>query len=225
MGEGDHSRGITLKGGASDARAAVSSRDRGGVESQGISLPGNLRPEAIAYLLVDCSTSMASGNKIDQAKNGAKEFAEDAKTKGYDVGLIKFSNIVTHVCEPQSDVSSLSRCLNELVAMGSTNMAGALSLAFEKLKNEKGRKVAVLITDGEPTEGEPDPKEAAIRVALKMKDYGIDLITIGTDDADEGFLKRLATRTNLSVMVKREQLQRGISSAAGLLPGSSKRTP
>ena len=49
------------------------------------------RSSKIVYLLIDCSGSMAEGNKIEQAKKGAIGFAEEAQRKEYAVGLIQFS--------------------------------------------------------------------------------------------------------------------------------------
>jgi hypothetical protein len=46
---------------------------------------------------------------------------------------------------------------------------------------------------------------------------GIDIITIGTDDADRRFLNKLASATELSMKVSEDAFQQTIVSAANLL--------
>lgn len=56
-------------------------------------------------------------------------------------------------------------------------------------------------------------------ISTDMAD-GIDIISIGTDDADREFLERLATRSDLSVIVPSDTLGQGIASSARMLPGT-----
>ena len=64
----------------------------------------------------------------------------------------------------------------------------------------------------------PCGEETDRRTARQTKDNEIDIITIGTNDADEDFLKKLASRTDLSVMVAKTQLEQGINSTVKMLP-------
>ncbi len=174
-------------------------------------------PKGSAYLALDCSGSM-EGEKITQARRGALDFARGARAKGYAVGLIAFSDEAIHICEPQADIARLSAYLETVRAGSATNMAEALSVALQKLKGKTGNRAVVLVTDGQPNRGEPDPVEATFRAARALKDAGIEIITIGTDDADAAFLKQIATSSGLSVMVEREELGRGIGDATAMLP-------
>lgn len=169
--------------------------------------------EASVYLVVDCSGSMA-GQKLTQAKKGAVDFAEDARRKGYSVGLIRFSSIATHLCEPQGQISVLNRYLRAMDANGSTNMTDAILLALQNLRDRKEHRAMVVVTDGMP-----DSPSTALESARQAKANGIDILTIGTDDADRDFLAKLASRTGLAVKVAREQLGQGIASMAKMLPG------
>ena len=164
------------------------------------------------YLLVDCSGSM-SGDKINQAKRGALSFAKDALAKGYQTGLIKFESSATHLCDPRPDISILERRLQEIGLGGSTDMTGALLLATEKLLDKRGFLVTVIATDGMP-----DNKSTTLEAAQQAKKNRIDIIAIGTDDADQDFLKKIASRSELGVKVSREQFEKGITSAARSLP-------
>ncbi len=164
------------------------------------------------YLVIDCSSSMA-GQKIAQAKEGALNFAQEALTRRYAIGLISFSSIATHICEPREEVSHVQRHLPGLEPDGSTNMARAVELATVKLEGKPGPLAMVVITDGMP-----DHEGAALGAARDAKRLGIDIITVGTDDADRNFLQKLASRDDLVVVVTPEALGKSITSAAEMLP-------
>lgn len=168
------------------------------------------------YLVIDCSSSMG-GTKLVEAKKGAMEFAKDALTKGYTVGLIQFASVAEHICEPEAKIPALHPRIEKLTAGGSTNMTDGIQLAMNKLITRKGLKAMVVVTDGQP-----DDKNSALDVACQAKEKGIDIIAIGTDDADRDFLGKLASRIDLAVMVSRDQLGQGIASAAKMLRGTSK---
>lgn len=167
----------------------------------------------IVYLLVDCSGSMAEGNKIEQAKKGAIGFAEEAQRKEYSVGLIQFASHAEHVLEPQNELTSLNANVEKLSANGSTNMAAAIQIARDKLLDKAGEKVICIVTDGMP-----DDKKTTLEAANEIRIQGVEIMTIGTDDADKEFLEELATRKELSLKVLRDQLERGIVSMAKMLP-------
>jgi len=166
----------------------------------------------IVYLVVDCSGSM-EGYKMDQAKQGILEFAQDAIKKDYPVGLIKFSSTATHLCEPKSNVEDLSAYLDDMDANGSTNMAAAIAMANEHLNDTRYTRVMVIVTDGRP-----DRTQFALQAGQIAKNEGIDIITIGTDDADVSFLKKLATNEDFGSKVSSEQFAKAIGSAHLLLP-------
>ncbi len=168
---------------------------------------------AFAYLVIDCSGSM-SGNKLDQAKKGTIEFAEDAMKKGYSIGLIKFDSSATLLCESQGEIKNLHHYIAELVAGGTTNMAQGIQLAMKSLSFKNSVQAMVVVTDGMPD----DPK-ATLDAVQQAKELGIDVIAIGTDDADKDFLKKLASRDELSIKVSRDRFGQSIASASKMLPG------
>lgn len=167
------------------------------------------------YLLVDRSASMA-GNKIKQAKSGALNFAKDSLTKNYYTGLIQFDSSAKLVCEPYSSLSLLEKGLMRLEVGDTTHMAKAINLAHGMLKDIPGNRVMVIVTDGTPN-GPGDPL-SSLRAGEDAKKSGIDIITIGTDDADEEFLKRLASSSQLGVKVENSHLGETITNSAKLLP-------
>ncbi|MDD5605319.1 MAG: vWA domain-containing protein [Dehalococcoidales bacterium] len=178
-------------------------------------MPVGMRLErdiAYVYLAIDTSASM-TGTKLEQAKNGALVFSEDAFNKGYHVGLINFSSSAKHVCAPTNNLKVLAMHIKGMQASGSTNMAEAIKMAHYHLDKKDKTQVIVIATDGRP-----DNKRNAIKEAEKAKADNIDMITIGTDDAEQDFLKILATRAELGSKVTREVFSQAISDASQLLP-------
>ena len=197
-----------------DKRVAIS---RGGIKirHKGMPLSGGIAGTGFVYLVIDCSGSM-QGNKLNQAKKGALNFAKEAKTKGYSVGLIQFHSNVTHLCEPTREIALLKRYLENIEVGDATHMAKAIELARKKLEGMKGALAMLVATDGMPN-GPGDP-EASLEASKRAKGKRIDIITIGTDDADQGFLQELASRTELGVKVARVQFEQAITLAAKKLP-------
>jgi Mg-chelatase subunit ChlD len=168
-----------------------------------------------ALLLIDTSGSM-SGAKIEQAKSGAVDFAQSAIDKGYAVALAIFADRAAMVCDPTSDAAQFTRKIARLetgVVGETTDLAAGLILAdkFPTLA------AVVVVTDG------ATPQVPALGAAAALKAKGVEIICIGTDDADADFLKRLATRSDLATHVSPRNLRSAINGAGRLLKGNNER--
>lgn len=163
------------------------------------------------YLLLDCSASMG-GDKICQARKGGIAFATDAGKNGYTTGVISFASEAVHRLDPQQQLAGILEALEGLTPRGSTNLADAIELAVDRLPEKCGVRALCIVTDGMP-----DNEHAALVAAARAKQAGIEILVIGTDDADHEFLKKIATRKDLAIRVAAHQLTAGISSAARLL--------
>lgn len=168
------------------------------VDSQGIAIE----------MVVDRSGSMQAldfkidGNNVDRLtaiKNVAKKFVQGAdSTEGLDgrysdlVGLITFARYADGVAPPTLDHQFLVANLNKISIVKSSSEDGtaigdAIALGLEKLnaldeqQSEKLKsKVIILLTDGENTAGELEPKAAAeIAQTLGIKIYTIGVGTKG----------------------------------------------
>jgi|PersoiStandDraft_1058852.scaffolds.fasta_scaffold07731_6 Mg-chelatase subunit ChlD len=183
-----------------------------------LNLPSRLPvPTSQVYLLLDISGSMDE-EKLTQARRGGTEFAEDAIRRGYRVGVIQFSSWASLKVAPTENRREIERGLTEIGLQASTNMASAIRLATEHLGSDEGERAIVLVTDGFP-----DSESKALAAAAKAKRQAVTIIAIGTDDADREFLARLASATELSRKVSREELHVAITDAARLLPAKSSR--
>jgi Mg-chelatase subunit ChlD len=169
-------------------------------------------------LLIDTSGSMA-GAKIEQAKAGAVDFAQSASLKGYATGLAIFADRAAMVSDPQPDAKILARKLTKLdvgLVGSTTNLTAGLALA-EKFSDLSA---LVIVTDGQMTgtDGLPADPQSILARAATLKSRGVDIICIGTDDADQKFLKSLATRGDLATHVPPHGVRSAISDASHLLP-------
>ena len=181
-------------------------------EKSGKPLETRVQLSRLVYLLLDTSGSM-EGEKLSQAKSGAVAFAKDAFLKGYGIGLITFDEQAALLVEARPGISLTPSNLASLEAGGKTNIAAAIEIAREKLKDKPGERVICVVSDGEAD------REETFRARDKARAAGIEIMTLGVDGADMEFLNELATRKDLSVYVPTNKLQIGMQSMAKLLPG------
>ncbi len=180
-----------------------------------VSGPGKAPPVddgwGTVYVLLDCSGSMGE-DRLDQIKSGVAGFVKEA-TKTYRVGLIRFDTHATLLCEPTIDASRLEGEAKTIVASGATNMAEAISLARTKLDERAGARAILIVTDGRPTSLDDCVKEAGA-----AKHDGIQVMAIGTSEAQETLLKELASTPELGRKVPSADFSSAISSSHDLLP-------
>jgi Mg-chelatase subunit ChlD len=176
----------------------------------GAPVTANTAGHGVVWLLLDVSTSME--DKLAEAVAGAREFARASRRKGYRVGLIGFGSHA-HVCaKPVADESELDRALIRLIAGGSTDMAGALALVEQELRQSAGRRAVALVTDGSPND-----RDATLNARERLVGLSVEVLTLGVSGADENFLARLATSRELAVQTPVAALRAGVANLAGLL--------
>jgi Ca-activated chloride channel family protein len=146
-------------------------------------------------LLIDTSGSVKE--KLDYEKATAAEFFREILRPNKDLALIiQFDSDVNLVQDFTQNQEVLLSALNSLRAGNSTSLYDAIYLAAEeKLKNEIGRKVMVVITDGEDTASRVH-KEEAIEAAQRSDAliYGIGVRSPGYQ-SNFGVLKKFAEET------------------------------
>lgn len=164
---------------------------------------------------IDCSGSMLGSNKLAQAKDGASRFAAEAFGKGYAVGLVSFSSDAELRMPCTRDQADFNRATQRLAIEGLTNMYRALEVASSELTERRDVRAIVIATDGYP---DHETRQATLDRADALKKEGIEIIAVGTVDADHDFLKQLASRDSLAEIVGNKELGAGITRAAKLLP-------
>lgn len=169
------------------------------------------------FLVIDCSASM-HGASLREAKAGALEFAKNAYRLGYEVGLVAFGSEARLILDTGRNMGDIARAVEKLKVDGTTNMPAALSLVRRKLlgPGKVENRAAVVVTDGLPD----DPWQT-LREAAKLKDGNIRIITIGTDDADLSFLKKLSSHKDLANYVSSDRVSSALKTASKMLPGAT----
>ncbi len=145
-------------------------------------------------LLIDTSGSVKS--KLEYEKETAAEFFRSVLRKNKDMALIiQFDSEVNLVQDFTGDADTLIDSLGKIRAGNSTSLYDAIYLAVEeKLKHEIGRRVIVVITDGEDTSSTLS-KEEALQTSQRSDViiYGIGIR--GDMGSSFGQLKRFAEET------------------------------
>jgi molecular chaperone DnaK (HSP70) len=152
------------------------------------------------FLLIDVSASM-TGQPLVEAQTAAREFLARCDFTTMEVGLISFSTMVALQSPATSNVRRLHAAVHRLEAEGSTNLADALEMARGQLVSAERKRYIVLLTDGYP-----DAPESALDQALAARREQIDVVAIGTGDADREYLKRLASSEQASIFARSGEL-------------------
>ena len=139
------------------------------------------------FLLIDVSSSM-TGQPLVEAQTAAREFLDRCDFTTMEVGLISFSSLVALQAAATSNVRRLHAAIHRLEAEGSTNLTDALEMARGQLVDSDRKRYIVILTDGYP-----DAPESAVEQALAARGQGIEIVAIGTGDADRDYLRRLAS--------------------------------
>jgi molecular chaperone DnaK (HSP70) len=158
-------------------------------------------PEQIrVFLAIDVSASM-TGQPLMEAQTAAREFLSKCDFTTTEVGLISFSTLVALQAAATSNVRRLHAAVQRLEAQGSTNLTDALEMARGQLVAEDRKRYIVILTDGFP-----DAPESALEQALGARRQGIEIVAIGTGDADREYLRRLASSEQASIFARSGEL-------------------
>lgn len=152
------------------------------------------------YLLIDVSSSMA-GPPLEEAQEAARAFLDRCDFTAAQVGLIAFSDQVTMQAEATDNVRKVLAAVGRLEADGTTNLTDALHLAREYLAAKDRTRYIVVLTDGYP-----DAPESAVWEAAETREEGIQIVAIGTGDADREYLKRLSNTDEAAIFAKSGEL-------------------
>ncbi len=139
---------------------------------------------ATVVLCIDTSGSMRAMDlqptRAAAAKAAASAFV-DAVPAGTRVGIVTFSSGASVVLPPTADRDAVHDALGRLPAPdGGTAMGDALALAAQQFP-PKGRRIAVLLTDGVNNRGS-DP----LAVSQNLGSAGITIETVGVGSSGSG---------------------------------------
>ncbi len=165
-----------------------------GVNGQTTKGPGQLT----TLLVIDVSGSMATANKLTQAKAAAKAYVDQMRP-GDQAGVVAFDTHVSTVQAITADHQALTTAIDSLQSGTDTAMFDALMSAEQLLANVSGRKAILLLTDGMDNRS----KNNEDAVVNDIGSGGLTISTIGLGNPqdvkslqgiDETSLKSLAQR-------------------------------
>jgi Ca-activated chloride channel homolog len=143
-----------------------------------------------AVLLVDASASM-NGKPLDKALDGARAFFSSMATLDQ-AKLLLFSDRILLETPFTSIQSVLTLGLRGVKAEGGTALNDALYLASKRLETRRGRKIAVLISDGVDVESVLSLKEAR---AIARRQVTLYWLRLPRRDVDKRVLITSAWRS------------------------------
>ena len=161
-------------------------------------LAQNRTPRDVTFVL-DVSGSM-SGRKLEQAKAAGRRLLQTLTDRDR-FRLIDFSTDVRSfrddfVFATEANVRAAIRYLDDLEAVGSTNISGALEEALRETggarrEGEDRLPLILFMTDGAPTVGERDPASIAARASRLRGDARVFSFGLGAD-VNVGLIEQLA---------------------------------
>lgn len=149
---------------------------------------------------------------LDVAKIEAIEFANKARAQRYLTGLVSFDDEAKIIRHPEEKIP-FTESVSVLEVGGSTNMAAGVFVASTTMQQAPGEKAMVIISDGLPND-----EEKTIAAAKSAKLLGVRIITIGVPGANEAFLKKIASASDLATLTEFENLGDAMDKAVKLLP-------
>lgn len=148
-------------------------------------------------LLMDVSGSMDKNGKIDGAKAAAKAYVNQMRS-GDQAGIITYNTKAQTIQPLTADHNALLTAIDGIKTGGNTAMYDAMITAEEALKDVKGRKAIIAVTDGLDNSSAKNANDVLAGVGPS----GLSISTIGLGDAstkaqtglDEAGLKSLADK-------------------------------
>ncbi|MEO2240478.1 MAG: AAA family ATPase [Euryarchaeota archaeon] len=138
--------------------------------------------------VIDTSGSMA-GDRIDAAKRAAIALTHFSLRHRDRVGIVEFNSRARVVTDITSDVERIITRVISLKPGGATDVGDAIRVGVRLFERSGGRDRGwhmILLTDGIPTKGEPDPETKAVSEAIAAARRGVTISTIGVRLPREG---------------------------------------
>lgn len=142
-------------------------------------------------IAIDLSGSM-SGQPVIEASKAAERFVEEIDLNVTSVGILAFGDKVKMIQPLSNNKVVLKDTIRELqkVDVGIGTSTQPLSYALKLLSNEKKAKYIIILTDGK---WYGNNNSNVKNIAKHCKEKGIEIIALGFGDAEEKFLKSIAS--------------------------------
>jgi len=169
-------------------------------------------PQALA-LLIDASGSMG-GQKLVEVKAAATDFVRRQEQSEDRFAAIGFGSKVRVAANLTSDRNSIQRAIASLGDGGGTQMAQGINAAVTELQKTSLSRNILLFTDGLP-----NSKGLTLAAAQSAKTEGINIIAVGTGDADTNYLTQLTGDPELVFYAQSGEFDRAFRDAEKVIYG------
>lgn len=144
--------------------------------------------EADVVIVMDTSNSM-TGNKLDNAKDGAKQLV-DAVGAGVNVGLVQFDSTASVAADLGESETSVKTAIDSLSASGGTDVGAGIDAGQAELTGPNGRsgaeKFMVVLGNGQSSTGRSE--------ATSAKNAGTTIYSIAYGSgADEDLMEDISS--------------------------------
>lgn len=152
----------------------------------------DLKPERgpISFVLVLDRSGSMQGSKLDDAKRAAHALVDQLGAED-ELGLVHFGSDVQSTWRRQMDAegkSALHKIIDAVESSGATNISGGLEAALEQVREARGSRRVVLVSDGQPTAGVTNEDQLISLGAGRLHDAGATLTTLGVGADYNGML-------------------------------------
>ncbi|MDY7008306.1 MAG: vWA domain-containing protein [Cyanobacteriota bacterium] len=141
-------------------------------------------------LLIDTSSSMGRG-KLPEVQAAATGFVERQDLNVKKLAIVEFSSNSQVLTNFDADETELKQAIANLRPSGNTNLTQGLNTVASLLQNRNAPNI-LLFTDGQPNN--PQSSES---MARQIRATGINLVAVGTGDADSNYLTSLTGNPKL----------------------------
>ena len=141
-------------------------------------------------IVMDKSGSM-DGSPIENAKIAAVEAVKHMDTDNQQISIITYSDNATVNQKLSNKKETLERVINDINANGGTHISKGLIAGINEIKDEKGSRAVILMSDGRDG-GSTSQMEEAVNLAIEE---GICVYTVAFGDCDDVYMESIADAT------------------------------
>ena len=138
-------------------------------------------------LTIDVSKSMASNDRIGEAKRAADVFLDSAPADVY-VGIVTFAKQVTVLQKPSLDRAASKALISRLSLASSTHLYDGV-LSAVKAAGTEGQRGLLLLSDGKDTTKTP---LSSVTNAVEAAGARVDVVGLGQTGNDAALLQKIA---------------------------------
>jgi len=173
--------------------------------------------QKVVYIMIDVSWSM-SGKPLIKAKEAAIKFVNGVNLDYTKIGIIIFSDRDKVILTLSNNKKKIINAINSIKCgdTGCCNDSIPFNLSLSLLNSKiDAKRIVIVLTDGEWYN-----KNEAINSAKRHHSKGIEVIAIGFGDADESFLKQVASSSERGIFTNLDNLEDTFSTIAQEIGGN-----